>query len=190
MENLTNEQLVEKYLKGDKKSLEILIQQNLNAVYGFVYKYIGEQDDAEDVTQEVFVKMWKKIKKYKPDYKFRTWLFTIAKNTSLDYLKKKRPESFSSLQADNGLDFLENIEGGNESPLEIIKTEEKRNEIRQTLGNLPADQREAIKLRYEDGLKFREMADVLGEPANTVKTRHRRALQMFKKYFLNNKKNN
>ena len=88
--NITDEQLVAQYLKGDEKSLELLIQKYLNPIYSFVLQYTKERDEAEDLTQEVFVKVWKNINKFKSEYKFKTWLFTIAKNTSLDFLKKKK----------------------------------------------------------------------------------------------------
>lgn len=89
MENQTDEQLVKAYLKGDETALELLIQRYLSPLYNFAFKYTHTQGAAEDVAQEAMVKIWKNLKKFNNEYKFKTWAYTITKNTALDYLKKK-----------------------------------------------------------------------------------------------------
>jgi RNA polymerase sigma-70 factor (ECF subfamily) len=84
-----DEKLVEAYLKGDKRALEILIKRYLKAIYNFAYKYVGKEE-AEDVTQEVFLKMWRNLKKFKKEKNFQSWLWTIARNTCFDFLRKKK----------------------------------------------------------------------------------------------------
>ena len=83
------EQLVRDYLKGDENSLEILIGQYLKPIYSFIYRYVGNASEAEDITQEVFVRVWKNLKKFDQNKKFKTWIFGIAKNASIDWLRKK-----------------------------------------------------------------------------------------------------
>ncbi len=94
MSMLTDEQLIKNYLIGDNKALELLIKRYLTPIYNFVLRYVKNTSEAEDVTQEVFVKVWKNLKKFNDNYKFKSWLYTIAKNTSLDYLKKKKKNEF------------------------------------------------------------------------------------------------
>ena len=98
MQNYSDEQLVARYLRGDEKSLEFLIQQYLKPIYSFVYKYVGNPQEAEDITQEVFVRMWKYIKKFDQRKKFKTWIFSIAKNAAIDFLRKKKPYPFQNLK--------------------------------------------------------------------------------------------
>ncbi|MCX6813734.1 MAG: sigma-70 family RNA polymerase sigma factor [Candidatus Azambacteria bacterium] len=98
MKNFTDEQLVKNYFKGDEKSLEELIRRYLPLIYNFSRRYAGDPDNAADITQEVFVKVWKNLKKFNTSKNFRVWLFTIAKNTALDWLKKKNALPFSLLK--------------------------------------------------------------------------------------------
>ena len=87
--------LIQQYLKGDEKSLEILIARYLKPIYSFVYKNVGNPSEAEDITQEVFIKIWKNIKKFDQNKNFKPWIFQIAKNTSIDFLRKKKSIPFS-----------------------------------------------------------------------------------------------
>jgi len=86
----SDEQLVGDYLKGDEKSLEILIKRYLGPIYGFVFRFVGNREDAEEIVQKVFIKVWWNLKKFKQDKNFKTWIFAIAKNTALDFLRKKK----------------------------------------------------------------------------------------------------
>ncbi|MBI4159946.1 sigma-70 family RNA polymerase sigma factor [Candidatus Wolfebacteria bacterium] len=71
-------------------SLELLIRRYLKPIYGFTYRYVGAGQDTEDVTQETFVKVWRNLKKFDQNKSFKTWIFSIAKNTAIDFLKKKK----------------------------------------------------------------------------------------------------
>ena len=91
MDNLSDEQLVKNYLKGDNQALEFLIGKYLRPVYNLVFGYMKNNAEADALTQSAFVYAWKNLNKFKPEYKFKTWLYEIAKNTALDHLKKKKP---------------------------------------------------------------------------------------------------
>ena len=84
----TDDELVLRALKGDDEALRLLVERYLKQVYRFVFHYLPSSEDAEDVTQEVFVKVWKHLRKFHRDQNFKTWVFTIAKNTALDFLKQ------------------------------------------------------------------------------------------------------
>ena len=94
-EPLEDKKLIQQYLKGDSKSLDFLIAKYLKMIYSFVYKNVGSQSDAEDITQEVFVKVWKNLKKFDQKKSFKPWIFQIAKNTSIDFLRKRKTIPFS-----------------------------------------------------------------------------------------------
>ena len=176
MIEITDEQLIEKYLKGDKKSLEVLIKRYLKPIHSFVYKNIGNSEIAEDLTQEVFVKVWKNLKKptlslskgFDTNHgNFKSWLFTIAKNTSIDFLRKKKKETLSlneDLLFDKS-DFIKSLE-----------QKDTLGEVHTALQKLSPNYRAIILLKNEGELTFNEIAQKLNEPLNTIKSRYRRAL--------------
>lgn len=86
----SDEQLVVSYLKGDEKALEILIKRYLKLIYSFAFRFVSNSQEAEDIAQEVFIKMWRNLKKFDKNKKFKSWIFSIAKNTCLDTMKKKK----------------------------------------------------------------------------------------------------
>lgn len=182
MNNLTDEQLVELYLKGEKKALEILIKRYLTLIFNYVLKYVKDRAVADDITQEVFVKVWKKIKKFDSRYKFKNWVYVIAKNTCLDYLKKNKAINFSELNGgEDNLFFEELIRETSASPSVGVETAQDSAIINSAVNKLPEKHQETIKLRYHGGYKFREIAEILRTSIETIKSRHRRALAYLKK---------
>jgi len=163
------------YLAGDEKALEKLVRRYLPLIYNFSRRYSGDPDNASDIVQEVFVKVWKNLKGF--DTKkgnFKSWIFTIAKNTALDWFKKKRDLSLS--------DFADSIVDAKQLPItdEIYK-KSLLNNLQLAIGKLPVKYGEVINLYHNKGLNFREIADFLKEPLNTVKSRYRRGLIFLRK---------
>jgi len=158
-----DEQLISNYLKGDEESLEILIKRYLRPIYSFTFRFVGDSQETEDITQEVFVKVWRNLKKFDKNKKFKTWIFTIAKNTCLDWQKKKKTLP---------LFFAETIR----DPSPILNEPLDR-----ILERLSPKYRMVLFLRYNDHFTFREIAESLGESIDTIKTRHRRGIAILKK---------
>ncbi len=176
-------QLISEYIKGDEKSLEILIKKYLKRVYNLVYSYMQNQADAEDATQEVFVKVWKNISKFDHKKSFKTWAFAIAKNTAIDYLKKKKAIPFSMFDTADGNYITDTI--ADKSPLASEMAEYRENEdiISESIMSLPEKYRKIVGLRLKD-LTFKSIAEILGESINTVKSKYLRAIKLLKKNFL------
>ncbi|MGC8851711.1 MAG: RNA polymerase sigma factor [Minisyncoccia bacterium] len=173
----SDEQLITNYLAGDEKSLEILIHRYLKPIYNFVYRYIGDEQEAEDITQVVFVKMWKSLKKFDQKKKFKTWIFHIAKNTSLDFLKKKRAIPFSEFENEEGENkLIETLIDPAPLPDELFERANVGEILHTVMNRLAPKYRMILFLRYNDHFTFREISEALGEPLNTIKSRHRRAL--------------
>ena len=187
MEPLQDTQLIEKYLKGDEQSLEILIQRYFKLVYSFVIRSLGNKEEAEDLTQEIFLKVWNNLKKFNPEKSFKTWIFTIAKNTLIDYFRKKKIYTVSSVVNDEGeeVDILDTIANQDLSALENIEQQEIKSELEKNLLKLSADDRMLLLFYYEQRMNFREIAEMLEEPVDTVKSRHRRALIKLRKFLAN-----
>ncbi len=173
MQNFSDQQLISAYLKGDEKALEILIKRYLKPIYGFAYRYVGNAQNAEDIAQEVFLKTWRNLKRFNSKRgSFKSWIFTIAKNASLDFLRKKQPLSFSEFE--NFADF---------SPLpdKIAEGKSMKNLLTLAIKKLSVKYRQVLSLYYNDCLNFREIAKMSGESLNTVKSRHRRGLLFLRK---------
>jgi RNA polymerase sigma-70 factor (ECF subfamily) len=189
MENYRDQELIYDYLKkGDEKSLEILIQRYLKSVFGFAYRYVGNSQEAEDITQEVFVKMWKNLKKFDKEKSFKAWIFTITKNTALDFLKKKKAMQFSDLSAQGGSalgrdgeEWENKFIDSSPLPEEFLRKKDIMGAFAKAVNKLLPKYRKVLLLRHNGDLTFREISERLNEPLNTVKSRHRRALITLKK---------
>ncbi|MDO8676334.1 MAG: RNA polymerase sigma factor [Candidatus Azambacteria bacterium] len=181
MEKLSDEQLVELYLTGDREALNLLIRRYLRPIFNLALKYAKDQAAADDLAQEVFVKVWKKIKKYNKQYKFKNWLYAIAKNTCLDYFKKNKVVVFSDLGGADGLLFERLIKETSVSAQAEYELADEAAAINSAVDELPKKYRETIKLHYLGGYKFREIAARLKQSIETVKSRNRRALARLKK---------
>jgi len=190
---ISDQKLISLYLAGDEKSLEILFNCYLKMIYSFIYRYVGDQEAAEDVAQEVFVKVWKNLKKFNPqknrfaNFKlrrqknFKTWLFKIAKNASIDFLRKKKIIPFSSFDNEDGNALTDTLADPAPLPDALLERQDLANLLTRALAKISFKYRAVLLLRYNDHFTFREIAESLGEPLNTIKSRHRRALIILKK---------
>lgn len=169
-----DKKLIQQYLKGDEKSLEILITRYLKPIYGFIYKNVGSEADAEDITQEVFVKVWRNIRKFKQEKSFKPWIFQIAKNTSIDFLRKKKSIPFSKFENEKGQNpLVDNIVA---TPLNLIEKLSDKKTLLVASEGLTEKEQKIINMRHTDGLSFKEIAETFQESVNTVKSRYRRSL--------------
>ncbi len=177
-----DKQLISDYLTGNENALHDLIRKYLKALYNFAYRLAGNTEDAEDITQEIFIKVWKNIKRYDQNYSVKTWLFAIARNTTIDWLRKKRDLVFSDFETNEGENILfDTLTDPMPLSDEIIARTEDKKFLNHALSKLPLMYREVIILRYQDGLTFKEIGDIVGKPLDTVKSQHRRALIALRK---------
>lgn len=181
----SNEQLVSDYLKGDEASLELLIQRYLKPIYSFAYRYVGGGQDAEDITQEVFVKAWRNIKKFDQSKSFKTWLFSITKNSCIDFLKKKKTIPFSEFDTEDGGNLItDTLADSSPLPQELLERAGMARILDSAMEKLSPKYRMVLFLRYNDHFNFREIAESLGEPLHTITSRHRRALIKLKEILI------
>jgi RNA polymerase sigma-70 factor (ECF subfamily) len=179
----TDAELISGFFGGNGEYFAALVDRHVSMVYKFVYRYVQNSDNANDVTQEVFIKVWKNIKKFDREKNFKTWVLTIAKNTALDLIKKKKAIVFSKIeQGDMDIDtFLAPYTDNVELPEQTLNKKYVKAELDRVLQGISQAYRDVLLLRYTENLKFREISDVLGEPIDTVKSKHRRALILLKK---------
>ncbi len=173
----TDEQLISDYLEGDDKSLELLVNRYLSDAYNFAHKLVRDREVSQDITQESFVKVWKNIRKYRQGSNFKTWLFTIIRNTAIDWLRQKRDLTFSFFENKKGENiFVENLV--DETPLadELLVQAQDAVLVEELLAELNPLYRDVLTLRYSSNFTFEEIGEFLKKPLHTVKSQHRRAL--------------
>lgn len=167
--------------EGNTAAFSTLVQQHLNDVYNFLLRYTGSRDDAEDATQEAFVKAWRNIRRYDPEKPFRPWLFRIAKNAATDILRKRRGIIFSALADEN---FEEKVEDPEPLPDELFARAELATLVERALLELPEHDRLVVTLRYMEDFSFEEIADILGAKSTTVRSVHHRALKKLRDFLV------
>ncbi len=179
----TNEaELILQAQHGNEEALETLIQRHLALVYGLALRYLGHQADAEDASQETFVKAWKNLHKFNLEKNFQTWILTIAKNTCLDILRKKQVIPFSHFETPDGNTVTDSLVSPTQSPLEQVEQNSVTLLIKAISKKLSPAYQKVLELYYNQGLNFREIAAKIDEPLHTVKSRHRRAILQMKKF--------
>jgi RNA polymerase sigma-70 factor (ECF subfamily) len=142
-------------------------------------RFVG-LDYGKDIVQDVFVKVWKNIKKFDINRaSFKTWILTITRNTVIDYLRKKKSVTFSSLDSDEE-PFTDSIEDDVILPDEALIKLEDKELLNNLLNKLPAHYKEVLVLYYQEDMTFNEIGQLLNKPLNTVKSYHHRALKKLK----------
>lgn len=182
MQELSDNELITKYLNGEAAALDEIIRRYFRQIFLFAKTYVKDDMEAEDVTQETFVKVWRYIKKYDRNKKFKTWLFQIAKNTCLDFLRKHKNKDISySLSEEQMLNELEKITDSEPLPQEVFDAKNFTNYLQKILNSLTGKYKTVTSLHLQQEMTFDEIANILEEPLNTVKSRYRRALLLIKK---------
>jgi RNA polymerase sigma-70 factor (ECF subfamily) len=156
-----------------------LIAEHFDAIYRYAYRYAREAAAAEDIVQETFIKAWKSSGTFKKDMPVLPWLFRIAHNTAIDYLRKKKPLMFSHLNDGDGIE--ETLVDVSTDIMETSIAREEKETLTNAIEHLPAHYREVLLLRAEEMLSFEEISTVVGKPLNTVKSLYRRGLALLHK---------
>jgi RNA polymerase sigma-70 factor (ECF subfamily) len=179
---LTDAQLIAQYHSGDTLSLDMIIARHTPRLHYFVARLVGIHN-ADDVTQDVWVKVWRYSRRFDPKKNFKAWLFSIAKNTAYDYLRKKQPLVFSSLQSgDDDVPFEDVIADERKSAFETVASQELIAALDKALDIFPLQTRMVFDMHYKEGLSLVEIAEVTGTPINTIKSRHLRGLKALREY--------
>ena len=173
----SDQQLVERVKRGDKRAFDILQLKYQHKIIGLVSRYINDQDEVLDVTQETFIKAYRAISGFRGESAFYTWLYRIAINTSKNFLvsKSRRPPD-TDIDVDEG-EFQDNsaVLRDMESPEQILVTKELEDLIYRAIDDLPEELKVAVTLRDFEGLSYEDIAGVMECPVGTVRSRIFRA---------------
>lgn len=165
----------------DQQAYADLMQRYKKPVYHMILKMVRNVDDAEDLTIEAFAKAFKNLHKFKKDFTFSTWLFRIATNNTIDFIRKKRLDTMSldtSFKDDNGDSVTIDVADRNLNPQEEAIKSQKIELVRMFVTKLPAKYQRLVKLRYFDELSYDEIAKELEAPLGTVKAQLHRAREL------------
>ena len=168
-------QLVQSCLQGDASSWEQIVRLHTRRVYGICYRFTGNSTDAEDLTQEVFLRVYKTLASYKPEQgAFSTWLSSVTRNLLVDnYRRTRRDRLTDSIDEEDGerSPKLEQMQSTRETPHRAAEQAELSVQLQKALTRLSPELREAVILRDLQELEYSEVQAVLGVPEGTVKSR-------------------
>jgi RNA polymerase sigma factor (sigma-70 family) len=177
-------------LEGDQAAFAELLSRYKKPVYHMVLKMVRNVDDAEDLTIEAFSKAFKNLARFKKDYTFSTWLFRIATNNAIDFIRKKKLNTFSlntSFSDDNGDSVNIDVEDSELTPDEAAINTQKIELVRMFVTKLPPKYQRLVKLRYFDELSYEEIAQTIEAPLGTVKAQLHRARELMYELVKNKK---
>jgi RNA polymerase sigma-70 factor (ECF subfamily) len=177
--------LVATAINGAEGSFEELVRRYQRPISAYVYRMVGNYESALDLTQEIFIKVYGSLRKYRSEFKFSTWIYKIAHNAAVDHLRRSSTREQSLFNSNDTDHFELPIESGRLSPEQESERKERRVEIESVVRALPASYRELIILRHSQDLTYEEIVEVTGLPLGTVKNRLFRAREMMRQQFVN-----
>ena len=170
--------LVQLAVKGDQKSYAELMSRYKDSIYFMLLKMVNNRDDADDLTIEAFGKAFKNLHQYTPDFAFSTWLFKIATNNCIDFIRRKRKFTFSidkNMENDSGQEMQFEIKSPMLDPEENMIKKQKAILMRDVVDKLKPRYKRLVELRYFQERSYEEIADELKLPLGTVKAQLFRA---------------
>jgi RNA polymerase sigma-70 factor (ECF subfamily) len=177
-------ELVASAASGLEGSFEELVRRYQRPISAYVYRMVGNYESALDLTQEIFIKVYSSLSRYRPEFKFSTWIYKIAHNAAIDHLRRHagRERSLTTGTETDRYELPLECEGL--SPEQQSEREERRCEIEMVVRSLPTAYRELIVLRHSQDLSYEEIVEVTGLPLGTVKNRLFRARELMRQQFL------
>lgn len=183
--NSIDNNLINKVKSGDNQAIVKLVNLYKDKIYYLGYRMLGNKEEAEDICQETFIRVYTNIDKYNNKYKFSTWVYKIATNLCIDRIRKNKNIIYSldnNLENNDNADWYTLVPDSGLNPEEEVILNEQNNSIQQSFEKLPVKYRAIMILRYVDELTLQEISEVLDLPITTIKTRLHRG----REYMRNN----
>lgn len=178
----SDEALLARYRRGEVEAFRTLVRRHQRPLYNFALRQVRTPSTAEDIVQDVFVRIVQNVETFKEESRFTTWAYTIARNLCIDHLRKRVHRRHASLDAANGPDsdaapLGERVPASRPPPDRNVIGRQLQGHIAAAVEALPEDQREVFLMRQVGELPFKEIAEIIGVSENTVKSRMRYALE-------------
>ncbi len=177
----TDEELMGRFqADGDREAFETLVHRYERELFHYLRRYLHDSEGAEDVFQATFLRIHLKKDAFEPGRRFRPWLYTVATNLAIDARRRDRRHRMATLDSrgpdDGGRPLGETIAAASDDGQEKVDSAETLDWVRAAVDHLAAPQRQLVQLIYHEGLKYREVASLLGIPLGTVKSRMHAAI--------------
>jgi len=182
----TDEELVARSVRGDVDSFNQLVLRWERPIYALAYRTIGREEDARDVCQETFLRAFRALPGFRGQAKFSSWLYRIALNLCRDWIRRERRIGFVQQPEDVDLTDLAAAAEPTETIEDLVSRNDQVRAVERAMALLPEDQRTAIVLKEYHGLTFQEIADIVGCPLSTVKTRLYQGLTVLRRELAKN----
>lgn len=178
MQQYTDDELLEMFQEGDNPdyAFNLIVRKYQEPVYWHVRRLVISHDDANDVVQDVFVKAWKGLGKFRKDSALYTWLYRVATNEALSFLKKRKLRYFLPL-----VDVSRQLEETMEADV-YYQGSEMEKQVQKAILSLPEKQRAVFNLRYYDEMKYEDMSEVMGTSVGALKASYHHAVKKIEKY--------
>lgn len=176
--------LIQQALSGDQNAFARLRQKYHDAIFNLIYRMIREKDEVEDLTQEAFIKAFASLATFNDDYAFSTWLYKIATNNCIDYIRRKKLQTFSidkPIESKES-DFSFELPDTTYEPDQEMIASQRKKFLEDAINALPPKYRKVIVMRHQEELEYQEIAQILKLPLGTVKAHIFRAREMLYKY--------
>jgi RNA polymerase sigma-70 factor (ECF subfamily) len=168
----TDAELVAKCRNGDREAWEIIVRQRHARIYNLAYRFTGRTDEAEDLTQEVFLKVYRTLHLYRPESgALETWIVRVARNRFIDHYRKYKTERVRTAPLEDHHEASAYPTSPMETPGDMLDRKEAAERVHRLLDRLPPEQREAVILRDLEELTYEEIAELTHVPVGTVKSR-------------------
>lgn len=177
--------LVTQAVSGREDGFEELVRRYQRPIAAYVYRMVGDYEAALDLTQEVFIKVYNSLRRYRSEFKFSTWIYKIAHNAAVDHLRRYGTRATSALTGEHdGEQYELPLESRRLSPEQESERAERREEIEQVVRGLPVAYKELVLLRHSHDMSYDEISEVTGLPLGTVKNRLFRARETMRQQFI------
>lgn len=178
-----DETLAREAQQGNSDAFAILVDRYKSRVYRTLYQVVGDDQDAQDLAQEVFLKVYRNLVNYRGDAAFPTWLHRLTINLALDWLRarKRRPLQVPLTPPPDQEGPVRELPSGDATPEDVLIRQDRQQQVRDAIHNLPPDYREVVVLHHMHHLSYQQISDRIGAPVRTVETRLYRARAMLKR---------
>ena len=178
----TDEELVEAVLRGERERFGDLVERYQGRLVNYLYRLLRSVEDAHELAQEVFIKVYQALDRFDPRYRFSTWIFRVAQNAAIDEIRKRRVQlvSFEGREDDEGERRTWDPPSPDRGPYGELRNRERGGAIQRAIDELPWEYRELIVMRHFGELSYAEIAELKEMPLGTVKNKLFRARQVLK----------
>lgn len=179
--SVTDMEIINKCINGDQQAFSELVSRYKRLIYKVVYNIVNNENEVNDIAQEVFLKIYKSLDSYNPEYKFSTWAVKITTNYCIDVVRKRKVETVP-------IEDYEGASGNNDTPETQYINKERSQRVQEAISELPEKYRIPIILFHQNGLSYEELMKVLNEPMSIVKNRLYRARLILREKLLSERK--